>query len=641
MMLRATGLLAFSAAASAQTISGYGCGRRLDYDFSVDSSPLVSMEWVNGAGTLKYPATTATPSIGVPYGVTGPDSISGDAAFPFGEVRFRNVAFDSLNGGRGLDLLITAIPDSEMNVYSGSGPTQFNMSYNSPISPPNDAYPASQIVLSAQGFACIGFGVFPSYCASGSEVSSGLATCEDGTPIVGRATEFLLRFVFNDTKDTVTPTMPQSQIYFWDVDGDYVNNGLTPYLNTNMFTPFNAAPYNYGPLVEDFEAVHEINSVWGANRVDFAGTNVNIGSFGAPTWQSFIEGSQRVNIPTDFFTPPTTLPVPAVSEPALGVYRTNPETSSRVMIGARSAVGKLYIPGREPNSVPPGALKIQNDRGYCFSMRSPEPICTCNDACPAECADVTTAPAWCARNPNCICPDSCKAGGVEAFAPDCGMNLGCPSTPCPGNCTGAAVFYFAYCTTNPNCQLCPAGCTTTPPNPFLPCNIYASCPQFVTRTCGTIPTPPPFPPPFPPLPCAGWCTESTCGNDECRGCSTCDTVAAGQYCASWCNAYTCASEHQLCQGCSVCNTPASSSSCYSWCSAYTCFGSCTSCSVCQQVTSGQYCASWCNAYTCGGAFSSLCGGCSECTQVNANQYCASWCNSYTRGGIFTSLCGGC
>ena len=103
-----------------------------------------------------------------------------------GTVRIRNVGYDRDNGASAVDLLITSRPNANMNAYSTTGPIQLQMAYNDVVSVYTDANPASQAVVTPQGFACIGFGLLPSTCASGSEVDSTTALCTDGTPITGR-----------------------------------------------------------------------------------------------------------------------------------------------------------------------------------------------------------------------------------------------------------------------------------------------------------------------------------------------------------------------------------------------------------------------------------------------------------------------
>ena len=58
------------------------------------------------------------------------------------------------------------------------------MGYNSVIEPYTSSVPASQAVVTPLGFACLGFGVLPSTCPSGSEVNAVSALCNDGTPAV-------------------------------------------------------------------------------------------------------------------------------------------------------------------------------------------------------------------------------------------------------------------------------------------------------------------------------------------------------------------------------------------------------------------------------------------------------------------------
>lgn len=536
--------------------------------------------------------------------------------------------------------------------------------------PWNNDVPATQFRLLPSGLLGVGFGLLPSKCPTlnNALVSAAIPFCDNNPNLdpQGYGTEFRGDFIYGDTfnwtsYDIVDPPIEGVDIIFWDVDGDRVQNGLgagSPLNDIAGVPPVAQDAGNVFPGSIAFEEALEIQSVKDASKVIFTGSSIAAGFFSSTgIGNVYISGTAPVNNPTNLLVNPyedlTAFSDPR-NEPAIGIYRNRDITTFNILVAGISAVGRQYRTNGQPwnldASVSP---KRQNDRGYFFSIMSPEPVCTCADACPAECADVTTAPSYCARNPNCACPDSCKVVGAPA---ECGGSATCPSVACPAECAQNHPLrgYYAYCKTNPNCP-CPNECslcsaTVTPgcdpaqnadcQNCDYECPGYVSCSLAPAATCAK-PSPPPFPPPFPPLPCLGWCTANTCGNEECKGCSTCETVAAGNYCAGWCNAYTCASEHELCQGCSVCSAPTSSATCHSWCSAYTCFGQCSSCSVCGQVAAGSYCASWCNAYTCGGLFTGLCGGCSECSEVSSNSYCASWCNAYTCGGIFSGLCGGC
>jgi hypothetical protein len=523
----------------------------------------------------------------------------------------------------------------------------------------------------------------------------------------GYAAEYLVEFVYGDSTfsfgsyQAVSPPLTNFYVVFWDVDGDHVDNSLEGSTLTDVAGVPPVAQTGTGtfPPSEIYEDLQEVNAVRDAMFLIEHGDATINASFGISSSDKYIYGKGPPfagrasdtptpftggNVATDFSVNPYQDAYElayenALSKPAIGKYLVpDGQTQFKIMIGGITGVGRQYrhsnsasrpygiratststtnYAGQYGNPNMPlgptlvdnanGPLpKLQNDRGYLMSILYPEPRCTCETPCPAECAPTAqNPPTWCARLPQCTCPSTCQ---VTNPAPECSIHCGCPTQACPAVCTQAQTasskFYYTFCKANPQCA-CPAECSActganggTAVCPSV-CMEFASCPGGKGCESCAGPLPPPFPPPFPPLPCHGWCNANTCDKAECKGCSTCDHVATGSYCASWCNTYTCSDS--LCHGCGVCSAPASSSTCHSWCSAYTCFGSCTSCAVCGQVATSSYCAKWCNAYTCGGLFSGLCGGCSECAEVNSNSYCASWCNSYTCGGVFTGLCGGC
>jgi len=657
-----------------------GCTRRIAFDFASDTNPAVSIEWTSSndpTGTVYTPdqnnlCTTGLggfgssgptcPTDGLPYGMTGPMGGAFDSGnAPSGKIRIRNVANDAFSTppGRPIDLVLSVVPDVEMTAYT----SLLEMGFNSPVMPYDNDVPATQFRLLPTGLVGLGFGLLPANCPYATPTRTAGADvpfCNQLNSTVGKAAEYLGEFVYGGNNfnyaamEPVSPPMDPIDVVFFDVDGDDVNNGLgggaSPLTDQAGVPP---VPQDNDPtngLVFPASIVQEqaleYQAVRNASLVSYVGSEVVLGEFDDPTVGAggYVHGRAPANVPTDLFVHPyedLNASFTPTNQQAMAIYKTQQITRFNIMIGGLSGVGRQYR-GGAPYAIP----KRQNDRGYFFSLLYPEPLCTCNDPCPPECADTTTAPTYCARNPNCGCPAACIVPPPLQPPNECGASCVCPSIRCTPavspECFGPLRGYYAYCKRNANCG-CPSYCSacsaTVRPgsdvNCAIICDQFVGCPGVECPTCSAAP---PFPPPFPPVQCDAWCNEYTCGSEECSGCSICSSVSSGSFCAGWCNMYTCGHEH--CRGCSSCYA-SSGSSCSPWCSAYTCFGSCTSCSVCQQVASNSYCASWCNAYTCGGMLSGLCGGCSECSAVNAGTYCASWCNSYTCGGMFSSMCGGC
>ncbi|KAL1512355.1 hypothetical protein AB1Y20_005615 [Prymnesium parvum] len=269
-------------------------------DFSSESNPGVAMEWTDATGTVSTGER-------IPFGAT--DTTGG--AFPGGSLRWKNVGYQYSNGEI-FDLLVTV--SDPPSYYSDT----VNVQYWSPQSSA-----ATQALFTSFGFACLGFGVRPSTCASGANVQLATATCSDGSTPIMRAAEFDFRFVQAGTTTAMTPfgTMYTT---FYDVDGDVVNGGL----------------------------VFEFVSVLGATtRWIDATSTLQAGVFSA-SGALYAISTQSVNVPTDFNVNPAT-PSDA-SLPAISYFELQDLTEFKVLLGGRSSI---------PN---------QNDRGYCFSMVLPE-----------------------------------------------------------------------------------------------------------------------------------------------------------------------------------------------------------------------------------------------------------------------------
>ncbi|KAL1512356.1 hypothetical protein AB1Y20_005615 [Prymnesium parvum] len=269
-------------------------------DFSSTSNPSVALEWTNAAGQLFTGER-------IPFGATDADS----GAFPGGSLRWKNVGYHNVDN-EFFDLLVTV--SDPPSYYSDT----VNVQYWSPRSSA-----ATQALFTSFGFACLGFGVRPSTCASGANVQLATATCSDGSTPIMRAAEFDFRFVQAGTTTAMAPfgTMHTT---FYDVDGDVVNGGL----------------------------VFEFVSVLGATTRWIDATSTLQPSVFSQSGALYAISTQSVNVPTDFNVNPAT-PSDA-SLPAISYFELQDLTEFKVLLGGRSSI---------PN---------QNDRGYCFSMILPE-----------------------------------------------------------------------------------------------------------------------------------------------------------------------------------------------------------------------------------------------------------------------------
>ncbi|KAL1525317.1 hypothetical protein AB1Y20_020178 [Prymnesium parvum] len=171
------------------------CGRGIavDIDFS---NPAVSMEWRNANGA-RFNGTL------IPYGST--DSTTG--ALPRGEVRWRNIGFYE---NASFDLLVTT-PTATVDYGT------LIAEYRTPIS-----NSATQATFTSAGYACLGFGVRRSICASGSLPDSNTAFCADGSQVTLRGAEFDFKFVEAGTSSQLPP-LTSSFVTFYDVDGDRIS----------------------------------------------------------------------------------------------------------------------------------------------------------------------------------------------------------------------------------------------------------------------------------------------------------------------------------------------------------------------------------------------------------------------------------
>ena len=148
----------------------------------------------------------------------------------------------------------------------------------------------TQAVYTTTGFVCLGFGLRPSYCASGAALDAATATCADGTPTTTRATEFDFALV---RAGTTEPMPPMQRLYttFYDVDGEFGASGssLYEYVSVLNASSLAAAP-STSLAIETFE----------------------------PSGVRYAVSSSTVNAPTDFTASPIT---PAIgSTPAIVAF---------------------------------------------------------------------------------------------------------------------------------------------------------------------------------------------------------------------------------------------------------------------------------------------------------------------------------
>ena len=193
MSIAITSLAVMSLAAAAdRSASTTRCRRAglTTIDFAAASNPSVAMEWTDGS------APTASGST-IPAGWSGLNNSTG-------ELRWRRVGTFE---GQDFDLLVTVSPE----------PSYYSESVAVAYTPPLDYPPA---FFSEAGYACLGFGLWPSTCRSGSAVDRESATCADGTEVTMHAAEFDFRLVVSGST-TPMPPLGVTYLSFFDVDGDY------------------------------------------------------------------------------------------------------------------------------------------------------------------------------------------------------------------------------------------------------------------------------------------------------------------------------------------------------------------------------------------------------------------------------------
>ena len=281
-------------------------------DFASTTNPAVAMQWTDANGQV-YNGSPANGIVGiVPFQTT--DTTGG--AFPGGSVRWSNLGSDN---GVAFDLLVTvpAQPSTYANTVS--------VTYSSPQSSFS-----SQAILTAQGYACLGFSLSPSTCLTGAAVDQVTASCADGTPTTLSASEFDFTFVRSGTT-TQMPTFAQSFLTFVDVDGDAQTGG-------NLY---------------------ELVSVLSAgvlSTTTAASSPLQTGQF-SPSGARFAIATQPINVPTDFTVSSAT--PSAVSLPAIVAFDLRAVSAMKVLLGGRSSV------------------PVQAERGYCFTMTWPDGLPSC------------------------------------------------------------------------------------------------------------------------------------------------------------------------------------------------------------------------------------------------------------------------
>ena len=273
------------------------------------------MQWTNALGQLYQGSSYGGVRGIIPYQTT--DTTGG--AFPGGSLRWGNLGSDN-----GVEFDLIATVTSSPAAYADTVAVEY-------VSPQSSG--ATQALFTTAGYACLGFGLRPSLCASGSTLDVITARCSDGTPTTTRAAEFDFRFV---EAGTTTSMPPFSAMYttFYDVDGDVVDGG----------------------------SVYEYVSVLGASVSSIAYTSTLVGGTFSPSGALYAEASQNVNVQTDFFADTAT--PPAVSLPAIAAFEVLGRSAFKVLLGGRSSAPS------------------QNDRGYCFSMVRPELGLACPPAAP-------------------------------------------------------------------------------------------------------------------------------------------------------------------------------------------------------------------------------------------------------------------
>ncbi|KAL1496261.1 hypothetical protein AB1Y20_016224 [Prymnesium parvum] len=266
-------------------------------DFATFTNPDVDMEWTDSAGQT-YPGKL------IPFGAT--DRTGG--AFPGGHVRWKNVGYDE---GVVFDILVTV--NQQPTSYSDAVAVEY-------VSPSSLA--ATQATLTDSGFACLGFGVRPSFCASSAALDVVRLTCADGSAPTMRAAEFNLRFVHAGSTQTMRP-FNTTHATFYDVDGDVVN----------------------GRAMYEFASVRDSTLFWLAPT-----STLERGEF-LPSSATYAIATQSINVATDFNGDPVFMN--EASLPAIAHFILHDTSEFSILLGALSSVSS------------------QADRGYCIAMVQP------------------------------------------------------------------------------------------------------------------------------------------------------------------------------------------------------------------------------------------------------------------------------
>ncbi|KAL1500080.1 hypothetical protein AB1Y20_012754 [Prymnesium parvum] len=404
-------------------------------DFASATNPEVSMEWRDAAGGVHR-------GVQIPHFAT--DTTGG--AFPRGSVRWRRLG---VHQNRSFDLLVAASA-SPAN-YS----TQVAIEYHSP-----NSSDTTQAAFTSLGFACLGFGLRPSFCPTGASLALATATCADGSPPVMRAVEFDFRFVEANTSFTMPPF---TGLYttFYDVDGDSVSGGVA------------------------FEFV----TILGALRRWLPSTStLDVGTFDA-SGSLYVIASQPVNTNTDFSVSPETPSEESLA--AVAEFELRNTSSFKVLFGGRSSI------------------PLRNDRGYCFAMVQPEVSGYCSPPLgppPPSLPRPSRPPSPLAPAPSPP-PVRPPASPPPSPPPPCEPPRGPPSCPSPASPPSHPPPAVPPPPRTP--PRAPPPPSPPPPRPFSPSpstpppplSPSSPPPPAAPPTAPASPSrPPPLPPPSPPLP---------------------------------------------------------------------------------------------------------------------------------------------
>ena len=267
------------------------------------------MQWTDASGQV-YPGT---PSGGLVGAVPSPSTDTTGGAFPGGSVRWSNLGNDN---GVAFDLLVTV--SATPSTYSDT----VAIAYSNPT-----GGATSQAVSTTLGYACLGFGVLPSTCASGASLDPVTANCVDGSPTTLNGAEFDFTFVQTGTTTQMAP-FERSYLTFFDVDG----------------------------VVESGNSLYELVSVLSpgvASLTTWVNSTLESGQFNT-SQARYAVATEAANVASVFASSPRT---PETFElPGIAVFDLLAVSTFKVLLGGRSAET--------------GA----NDRGYCFTMTWPDPL---------------------------------------------------------------------------------------------------------------------------------------------------------------------------------------------------------------------------------------------------------------------------